>query len=108
MSTELLIALLSLGSALIGLFAALIGRKKVVEIRYVNVEKTPLSNPPEPPVLPTKLRWYDKTGWLVFWTILFYPIGIYGILKSRAVSKNWKIIVIVCLIALIFASQHKV
>jgi len=107
MSNELLIALLSLGSALIGLLAALIGRKKIVEIRYVNVEKTPISQKPETPILTNKLRWYDKTFWLVFWMIAFYPIGIYGILRSRAVSKSGKIFVIVCLVVLMIASQHR-
>ena len=105
MSNELLIALISLGSALIGLMAALIGRKKVVEIRYVNEEKTTI----QPKELPKKLRWYDKTFWLVFWTatIVFWPIGLYGILRSRAVSKKWKIFVVVCFVILMIASQNK-
>jgi len=25
--------------------------------------------------------WYHSTGWLVFWCILFWPIGVYGIFK---------------------------
>jgi len=103
MSNELLIALISLGSALIGLAAALIGRKKVVEIRYVNEEKTAI----QPKELPKKMRWYDKTFWLVFWTIIFWPLGLYGVLKSRAVSKNWKIFVVVCFVILMIASQNK-
>jgi|WetSurMetagenome_2_1015567.scaffolds.fasta_scaffold118653_2 hypothetical protein len=107
MSTELLIALISLGSALIGLTAALIGRKKVVEIRYVNTEQPPLKQKEPITTLPEKLRWYDKTFWLVFWTIIFWPLGLYGVLKSRAVSKNWKIFVVVCFVILMIASQNK-
>ena len=103
MSNELLIALISLGSALIGLAAALIGRKKVVEIRYVNEEKTTI----QPKEQPKKLRWYDKTFWLVFWTIIFWPLGLYGILKSRAVSRKWKIFVVICFVILMIASQNK-
>lgn len=107
MSNELLIALISLGSALIGLAAALIGRKKVVEIRYVHEKQQPLISTQPLTTLPNKLRWYDKTLWLVFWTIVFWPIGLYGILKSRAVSKKWKIFVVVCFIILMMASQDK-
>jgi hypothetical protein len=107
MSNELLIALISLGSALIGLAAALIGRKKVVEIRYVNEEQQTLKQKEPIKTLPEKLRWYDKTFWLVFWTIIFWPLGLYGILKSRAVSKNWKIFVVVCFVILMMASQNK-
>lgn len=106
MSNELLIALISLGSALIGLIAALIGRKKVVEIRYVN-ESTSLKTKEQSVELPPeKLRWYDKTLWLVLWTVIFWPIGLYGILKSRAVSKNWKIFVVICFVLLMIASQN--
>jgi len=39
--------------------------------------------------------------------IAFYPIGIYGILRSQAVSKSGKIFVIVCLVVLMIASQHR-
>lgn len=107
MSNELLIALISLGSALIGLAAALIGRKKVVEIRYVNTEQPALKQKESINLPQKKLRWYDKTFWLVFWTIIFWPLGLYGILKSRAVSKAWKIIVVVFFIILMVASQSK-
>lgn len=107
MSNELLIALISLGSALIGLAAALIGRKKVVEIRYVNPEQQTIQQKEQTNPPPKKLRWYDKTFWLVLWTIIFWPIGLYGILRSRAVSKKWKIFVVVCFVILMMVSQNK-
>lgn len=107
MSNELLIALISLGSALIGLAAALIGRKKVVEIRYVNESTTSLKSKEQLDHKIEKLRWYDKTFWLVFWTIIFWPLGLYGILKSRAVSRKWKIFVVICFVILMIASQNK-
>lgn len=108
MSNELLIALISLGSALIGLAAALIGRKKVVEIRYVNESTTSLKSKEQLDHKIEKLRWYDKTFWLVFWLIIFYPIALYGFFRSSAISKNWKIVLVVCFILLMIASQNKV
>ncbi|WP_414433282.1 zinc-ribbon domain-containing protein [Alcanivorax sp. IL2] len=34
-------------------------------------------------------RWYE-TGWLWFWLIIFYPVGIYGLVKRYIVPKAQK------------------
>lgn len=97
---EVTIALISFGSAIIGLAAAIAGRKKVIEIRHVvddSRSTTPMtSNRSEP--------WYDKTLWLIFWTIAFWPIGIYGILRSSKVTLGWKAGVAVFVLIMIGAA----
>jgi hypothetical protein len=104
---ELIIALISLATALVGLFATLAGKKQVIVIRdgaegpqVVEELKTRGDKPldktatPEPTRLqPEQVRWYDKPSWLALSFILFWPIGLYGLVKSRAVRRSWKIAV---------------
>ncbi len=90
--TEMTFTVLSLLSAFIGLLAAIIGRKKVVEIRHVAVADSSTrhrSRHDESDRYDDR-KWYDKTLWLVLWLILFWPVGIYGLFKSRAVGTGWK------------------
>ena len=42
-------------------------------------------------ISPEQISWYDKPGWLVLWCVLFYPIGFYGLVRSRTVKQVWKI-----------------
>ncbi len=94
---KVLIAILSVLSAIIGLLAAIVGRKKVIEIRHVTENSGSSYN--------THEKWFDKTGWLIFWTIIFWPVGIYGIIRSRRVATGWKIVIIIFFLMVIGASQ---
>ena len=99
---EVTIATISFLSALVGLAAAVVGRKKVVEVRYV-VDTTSNGEQPSRPAPP----WYDNTWWLVLWTVLFWPVGIYGVLRSNRVTSGWKVgVAILVLIMLGAASKH--
>lgn len=98
-SIELTVAILSVISAIIGLLAAIIGRKKIVEIKY---NPSPIYRSPQRNNNFTKERWYNRTFWLVFWMFLFWPVGIYGVFKSQFISKNWKISIIIIYATLIF------
>jgi hypothetical protein len=131
---EIVIALISLATAVIGLVATLAGKKQVIIVRdsadrpQVSEEwtteageeippdktvapetETPRAPSTEPAsVQPGRLHWYDKPGWLILSFILFWPIGLYGIAKSRAVKKSWKIatfgVLVPSIFVIIFAS----
>ena len=49
-----------------------------------------------------KTPWYDKTGWVTLWCILFFPVGLYGLWKSTKIGILWKIIVTLIFVAIIF------
>jgi hypothetical protein len=52
-----------------------------------------------------KTPWYDKKGWVVFWFIFFFPVGIYGLIKSTTISPIWKMVVIILIAIIIFAPR---
>jgi hypothetical protein len=91
-NTDTVITLLSLLSAFIGLLAAIIGRKKVIEIRHVSAADigSRHRSRSDEATGSRERKWYDKTFWLIFWLILFWPVGIYGLFKSRTVATGWK------------------
>jgi len=124
---ELAIALISLATAVIGLVGTLAGKKQVIIVRegFATAEvkpgpgmttaaersiETAVHAPEMPPapspmqanLPPEQLHWYDRTGWLVLWFIFFWPIGLYGIAKSRAVKRQWKIATFVIFGILVF------
>ena len=84
---ELFVAVISLISSIAGLIAAIAGKKQVTRCpeQYSAL-------PPEDTISPPGSRavWYNKTGWLVFSFLCFWPIGLYGLYKSQAVSGIWK------------------
>jgi len=88
---ELFIAVISLISSIAGLIAAIAGKKHVIEVtRYPAQQDETLL--PDNTISPPGSRavWYNKTGWLVFSFLCFWPIGLYGLYKSQAVSAVWK------------------
>ncbi len=129
---ELVIALISLVTALIGLIGVIAGKKQVIIIRQgpetaddaqdrsmaaAEERRAETTAPPREMPIPSvagpetlqteQLHWYDKTPWLVVSFILCWPAGLYGMAKSRAVKKGWKIVtfVIFGLILLLSALQ---
>ena len=80
-------AVFGLLSALVGLLAAYVSRKK--EIKYVvevnNSGRTRKNTPPT-----FKKKWYDYYLIIAFFLIIFFPIGFYALYQSRTVSPFWK------------------
>jgi len=121
MKIEMAVAVISLVTALIGLVATLLGKKQTIVIREsseteavpresnvmateekaaeeqsLSAEISPGQSAPELNQLPSEeIHWYDRTGWLVFWFLIFYPVGFYGLTKSRTVRKGWKITIFI-------------
>ena len=95
---EILITIISLISAIVGLIAAIAGRKQVIEIKNIKESTSQFDVVTSHP--PSNLKWYDKTIWLVVAFILFWPVGLYGLYKSRTVSKSWKIGVFITFVVL--------
>ncbi len=52
-----------------------------------------------------KTPWFDKKGWVVFWFIFFFPVGLYGLIKSTTISPIWKMIIIILIAIIIFAPR---
>lgn len=97
---QIIIAIISLISALVGLAAALAGRRQIIEVRPA-VAGIPGAAPEMPeashagqPRAPTASvavgAWHDKPIWLVFWLLFFWPVGVYGLLRSRLLSARLK------------------
>lgn len=104
---EVTTALISLLAAVIGLVTALVSAKQVAASQNQNKQdaaadgaEAAVSNKPQDSENQSlesganvagssslDKRWYDKTGWLVLWFIIFYPVGFYGLAKSRNVRK---------------------
>jgi len=97
---EIFLAFSSVIGALIGLITAIISRKKVIEIRhttYYESERTDIGIK----------KWYDKYIWLFIWILFFFPVGYYGLYKSRTVYKGWKIVIpIIHIILLVSSSKN--
>lgn len=86
---EISLGFLSLAGAIIGLISAIISRKKVIEIRYANSSQyNNYRNDYE-----YNKKWYDKKIWLFVWILFFFPVGYYGLYKSRAVKTGWKFVI---------------
>ncbi len=39
----------------------------------------------------TKTPWYNKNIWIVFWLVIFFPLGIYALAKNTVFSNKHKI-----------------
>lgn len=35
-------------------------------------------------------KWYDKTGLIILWCVVFFPVGIYGLWQNEKISKGLK------------------
>lgn len=54
--------------------------------------------------------WYNQTGWVIFWIVIFFPIGFYGLWKSDRLSTGWKfalVIGFIFLYALLFSQEDQ-
>ena len=64
--------------AIIGLIAAIIGRKKIIEYRHTYNSSSQYNH------------WYDNHFWIFISLILFFPLGFYALYQSNTVAKGWK------------------
>ena len=87
---QILIAIISLVSALVGLAAALAGRRQVVELRPSVASAAPVTRAVAAAPPPASSSWYDKPGWLIFWLLAFWPVAVYGLVRNRRVSPGLK------------------
>jgi hypothetical protein len=57
-----------------------------------------------------KSKWYNKWGYLVLWTLLFYPIAVYGVIRTNLINKKIKIgfVSFFVLLTLIFTIQSNI
>jgi hypothetical protein len=97
-SIESTLGVLSFMGAVLGLITAIINRKKIIEIRHTTnytYDRGDAFNK----------KWYDSYLWLFIWILFFFPIGYYGLYKSRTVSKGWKIIIPVIHFSLLVAGS---
>ena len=39
-------------------------------------------------------KWYDNTAIIILLIVLFFPVGLYGLWKSRNLSTGWKIVIL--------------
>jgi len=80
-------AILGFLSALVGLLAAYIGRKKQIEY----VVKVDNRNRPRPSATTSlKKKWYDYKLIVAISMLLFFPVGFYALYQNRTISKFWK------------------
>jgi len=81
-------AILGFLSALVGLLAAYIGRKKKIEyiVKLDNSGRTIQRNKQAG----FKKKWYDYYLVIAICMVVFFPIGFYAIYQSRTVSTFWK------------------
>jgi hypothetical protein len=88
---QLVIVSVSLITALVGLVASIVGRKHVIEVQsppHTNTSVTGLIEPTSPQV--PRVAWYNNTMWLTLSVLLFWPIGLYGLYKSSAITARAK------------------
>ena len=83
-----LTAILGFLSAIIGLFAAYVGRNKKIE--YIHTVNRPYQKETRLRTPSFKKRWYDYWIVIAATMILFFPLGFYALYQSRTVSKFWK------------------
>lgn len=38
-------------------------------------------------------KWYNNTGLVILFIIVFFPVGLYALWKNENISKNWKIVI---------------
>lgn len=98
---EIFLAICSLLGAALGLVSAVISRKKVIEIRHV------YGAAEQQRWLSDNKKWYDKYLWLFIWTLFFFPVGYYGIYKSRTIHRWMKVVIIGLHILIVIASGAK-
>jgi hypothetical protein len=89
---QLVIALLSLAGAVIGLVGTLIGRRQVVVLQRQPgaADASQPASTPRATVGLTGDSWYDHPGWILFWLVFFWPVGLYALCRSRWVKGSWK------------------
>lgn len=46
-------------------------------------------------------RWYDKGGWLLLWTFLFFPVALYGLYQTEEFSRRQKQVFLTVAVVLI-------
>jgi hypothetical protein len=100
---EIVVAIISLGSAMLGLIGALISRRQVLVVRN-QVDPLPAGPATGGPMAShgsAPAVWYDNIGWLMFWLFFFWPVGVYGFYMTRALSASVKKIIAWALGALV-------
>lgn len=90
---QLLIAVLSLASAVVGLYASL-RQVKTSRVETMHCDHRLVPRPDQrPPAqgVPTPVaRWYDHPGWILFWLFAFWPVGLFALARSRMIGTTWK------------------
>lgn len=80
-------AILGFVSALVGLLAAYIGRKKKIEyvLKVDDRRQTRRTS-----ATSSNTKWYDYKLVVAICMIVFFPVGFYALYQSRTISKFWK------------------
>ena len=86
---EVLVAVLGFITAVVGLLAALVSRKKVVEVRHHH-EHIGVKGGSGHSTAPSLARrgWFYKNHWLLL-SLIFFPVTIYGLLRRVGLSRTW-------------------